>query len=176
MRKKQTILLIPFILSLNNLFAQKIIKDQYEDFYVTPQNDSVFAKSFIVHNNTKENLYLWFDVEKKGNPSEDVKRYFYTVKGDISLLEILNDESVSNKKLNIIGQTFVKCIAPNGQFRICITMHYPASWLNDALKQKLVIVKSSQLNTSLKNALDRNSEFSFGSDMIVIGYKDFMNL
>ncbi|AXY73236.1 hypothetical protein D3H65_04265 [Paraflavitalea soli] len=176
MKEKHAIVLIFLILLMNGIFAQKIIKEQYEDFYVTPQNDSVFTMSYIVQNNTKENMYLWFDGEKSSITTEDVRRYFYLLKGDVTLLEILNDESVSNKKLNIIGQTFIKFLAPKRQFRISITMHRLDSGLDDAVKQKLVIVKSSLLDMSLKRSLDRNNEFSFGSDMIIISDKGFVDL
>lgn len=175
-KNKKVIVLVSFIFSLNHLFCQSIISGQNDGFYITPQNDSFFVKSYVVQNKSKEDLWMWFDPQKGDNLSDNVKRYFYVQKGDYALLEILNDESVSNKKLNIIGQTFIKCIRSKSEFTIHILFDKWDNALDDAVKNRVVLIKSSDLRSGLQNSLVRNKEYCFSGDVIVFDSKHLKNL
>jgi hypothetical protein len=171
MKNRNALILFFSVFTINGLFAQKIIRGG-EDFYVTPKNDSVFMASCVIKNNSKDSVWMWFDSRKSNSLSDNIRRYFFSVQGDFSLLGILNDESVTNKRLNIIDQSFVKLIRPDSEFRICIMMGSLNDRVDDALERTLVFVKSSLLNSGLRNALIRNVDYLYNSDLIVINWKN----
>ncbi|MBO9202429.1 MULTISPECIES: hypothetical protein [Niastella] len=123
--------------------------------------------SYVIKNDSKDSVWMWFDPQKSERVYDNLKRYFYLLKGDFSLLDILNEESVFDKRLNITGLSFVKLIPPNSQFGICLLKNSLNDCV-DTLDRTVVLVKSAQLSRSIKSALDRNIEYMYNLDMIVI--------
>ena len=95
------------ILMLLRMISQGQKIQQSKDFYYIPQSDTVFITTYLIENDSENKLFLWFDLDKdKRSPKE----YFYQKRGDYSLLEILNEETIANKRFDIISQTFIKQI------------------------------------------------------------------
>ena len=148
--------------------AQNQVLHKDKDFYVTPQNDSFFITTYTFCNNFNGNTILWFGLSNKDSSAN---QYFYKLKGEVSLIDILNDDNVNNKRFDIIDQTFIKNIKPNEKFSVTVVFRVKENWVRDRFEKNIFLVREAKLNSGLKNALKRNIDFCYKSNFISLYFE-----
>lgn len=98
---------------------------QSGDLTVTRQETKYYVDTtlnrslcFTIHNNSGEDIYIWFDRTGREKMSGDLyKQYFLSVKGDYSLMQMLSDQSVDVFSI-VLFQTFIKRLPPGSAFEV----------------------------------------------------------
>jgi hypothetical protein len=92
------------------------IKKQIIQYYI--DNSSNESTCFTIYNNSNEDVFFWFDKSPRAKMDSSLyKRYFQTVHGDFSLLQLLADQSIDSFRV-ILFKSFVKKLLPHAKFEV----------------------------------------------------------
>ena len=172
-----------FFLTSINSFAQEINETRYtyRIFNIESEYEVI---QWSIHNNTDEKILLWFEkdtVLQKMPIKEKVRRYFFFVKGDFSLVNVIYEYGSTLMGFkSILFHSFYKIIEPQKTFSIQLICKIP----NDkdvvkSLKEAIIMTTpiqmgKEQLNIFMINGLERPA---FQPDVLVINGQDiYVNL
>lgn len=89
------------------------------------KNNNYCVTELNLTNASSDTLIVWFvDSLKKDDDMQNIFDYFFTLRGDVTLANIIYDGSVSSVKVEI-GRTFIKELLPNACFSIVFIGHNP---------------------------------------------------
>ena len=145
---------------------------QNKDYYVL-QGDTAFMATYTIRNTSENSLFLWFDLDKKQTTQKD---YFYTIKGDYSLLSILNDENFVNKQFDVINSSFIKQIKQKEKFVVSVLYKKKKDWMNHPFDDKIVLINEKDLSPAVKDALSRNGEYFYNAEFISIAFDSLLHV
>lgn len=137
---------------------------------MTPR-DTTFLTEYTIRNDSCKNLLIWFDLNGNNGTQKD---YFFKVKGDFSLLSILNDENVVDKRFDIIDQSFLKEIKLNDMFSISVLYKNKKAWSHDLFDRKIIFVSENDWQPAIKDAIKRNEDFLYDAGFISVLYDSLM--
>lgn len=138
------------------------IIEKSKDYYLLQSSDTIFISTFKIKNNTSDDLFVWFD----SSNIQAITNYFSALKGDFSLLSLLNEETVENKRFDLINLTFVKKIRSKNFFAVTVLYKDRVSWQIDKFEKDIKAVKAVKLRGPILAALNRNEKRLFQADFI----------
>jgi hypothetical protein len=118
-------------------------------------------------NNTMEEYLTWVSiipVEHKSH-SELIRDYFIKQKGDFNLIEMINEDLLKDKTINI-GYSFIKNILPKEAFSYMIVKNDSNSTF---YQDRIVIIKKKEVELYL-NMQIKKKYFSPLKSIILTGY------
>ena len=163
-----------FFASINSV-AQKISETRYT-YHIFNTGSEYEIIQCSIYNSTNEKMLLWFekDMTIQEMPAKDkVKKYFFSVKGDFSLVNIISEygSTLTGFKTELF-HTFYKIIEPKKIFLIQVICEVPNNNKDVAelLKKITITVTPSQLEKEKLNIfmISGLDQLSFRPNILVV--------
>lgn len=146
--KKLLFIIFSSILPILSFSQKQDLKFEFnfEEYYV----DTLYNQMNVILKNDTENLLVfWVDLEADSSLSinEKIREYFYKVKGDFSLFQLIYDGNVASYT-PLLSQGFFKTIKPNDSFTITIRKDGKVeNWekYKQSISEKIIAVKATEI-------------------------------
>jgi hypothetical protein len=151
----------------SNIFSTQVEESEY---YIG--NIRFNTTSIIIKNICNEDIVFWLSNKNVCNMTakEKIENYFFTIKGDFSLIQLMTDNIVSLPP-QILYVSFFKYLVPNESFSInllsnSISTEIKRNKIKNKLINKINLVPLSSFNNLINNNLIKR--FSYKYDFICL--------
>ena len=158
-----------------NSIAQSVRDTAYTYFISNKKYEII---QYCIHNNTNEKMLLWLEKDsliRKMPIKDKVKKYFFSPKGDFSLVNIINENGSTLIGVETeIFYTFYKIIKPNNTFYLYVINKFPTDKKHTTYRKMIVTVTPSQLEKVQLNIFKISGleKFSFLPNTLTINLDD----